>query len=94
MEQGLMADDMQRDLQWASELPRDSPPSYTAAMAVPQPSSTDCFLLLPCLLMLVIAIFLIHLARCDCLLRDSPLCQATFLQINMKMKFPKIILFK
>lgn len=37
---------------------------------------------------------LLPIAWCDYFLGDSPLCWASFLQINIKMNFPEIMLFK
>jgi hypothetical protein len=71
-------------------------------------SSSDGFLVLLCMLLFVIAIFLIYLASCDLAWGDShclesvwlllnigsPLYWEIFLEINMKMNFHKLILFK
>lgn len=63
--------DMQKELQWVSELPGDSPPFCTVVMGTPWTGTApgaltkDCFLLLLCLLMFIITIFLMYLAWCD-----------------------------
>lgn len=63
-----LADTMQEELHWASELPGEYPPPCLVAMtvlwkgAVPEGLSQDCFLPLMCLLMFAIPISLIYLA--------------------------------
>ena len=69
--QYIMVDTIQEELQWASELPGDSPLFCTAEMGVtwkgtdPGASSQDCFLILMCLLSFVIPIFLVYTAWYD-----------------------------
>jgi hypothetical protein len=67
-----MADTMQEELHWANELLRETPLLCRAAMSVSwkgltsQALSPEHFLLLMCLLMFVIAVFLIFLTWYDC----------------------------
>ena len=108
-----MLDTMEEELLWTSVLPGDGPPCCTAVMkylgeAQPQRGHLlDCFLLLLCFLMFVIAPLLLYLVcvnGCEetslpivwyeCFLGDSPLYWAVFLKINMKMKFYTIVLFR
>ena len=64
----LLVDAMQEELQWAKELPEEGPLLCLVMLDVPWKGivpgalSQDCFLLLMCLPMFVIAIFLIYLA--------------------------------
>lgn len=103
----MVADAMQEKLLWASELPGEGRLLCTALMDEPQKgtapgaSSLGCVLLLLCLLKFVIYLTCmighgrpsLPVVWYGCLLGDSRLYWAIFLQISMKMDFHKIALF-